>query len=90
MKATLTVAILSIAMNALSFIPILAWLSVPGFVLGITAWVMGRKLLSCNQQSMSRLIMILGIVGTFFGVATVIYNFVMGGMLYGALGLASL
>ncbi|MDL2237162.1 hypothetical protein LJC56_04935 [Christensenellaceae bacterium OttesenSCG-928-K19] len=81
--AILIVAILSLVLDTLTYIPVLNWFSLIGFAFGIAAWVMGRKMLQTNtSDKIARPAMILGIIGTFAGLTGIILSFVIGSVLY--------
>lgn len=88
--AVLIIAILSIIFDALAFIPALGFMGIAGFVLGVCAWVLGRKIYILDpSQKMARIAMFIGIIGTFFGLVSVLLSFIIGGLFGSFAGLYS-
>ncbi len=77
-------SLLSIAFSAITYIPAVNWLSIVGFVFGITAWVMGRKIWQTNPAvPLCKASMVLGIVGTFACLVGIVLSFVWGNLMSG-------
>ena len=80
----LIISIVALVLDAITYIPILNWLAIPGFTLGIMAWVMGRKInQTCPGTKYAKPSMILGIIGTFAGLVGILISFVLGTLLFG-------
>ncbi len=80
----LIVAIVSLALDALTYVPALNWFSLVGFTMGIIAWVIGRKVYQTQPGAKyAKLSMILGGIGTFAGLVGILTAFVLGTLLFG-------
>ena len=78
----LTIAIISLILDALACFSILSWFSIIGFVFGVTAWVIARKMrMTGTGSKFAAPGMALGIVGTFAGVVGILFSFVLGNIL---------
>lgn len=61
-----------------------SWFSIIGFCLGISIWVISRKIWQYDKKrAFIKGALILSIVGTFANLAGVVISFVLGGLLYG-------
>lgn len=87
--SVLIVAIASLALDALTYVPMLNWFSIVGFCFGITAWVMGRKIRKTFPgktdpgRKYAVPAMVMGVIGTFAGLIGILVSFVAGNLLFG-------
>ncbi len=82
--AVLIVAILSLPLAFLSYIPVVNWLCLMGFTLALAAWVLGRKIHQTDPGVRYALpAMVIGIVGTFANLVSILVAFVLGSLLLG-------
>jgi hypothetical protein len=82
--SVLLFSILSLLLSGLSYIRVLNWLCLVGFGFAMTGWVMGRKLIHCGVPgAYARPAMILGVIGTFLNLFTILISFVLGSLLVG-------
>lgn len=78
------VGIISLVLDALSFLPVLSWLSFPGFGLGLATWIWSVQMrTSWPAPRHPRAALVLGILGTLGGFAGIFLVFTLGSLLYG-------
>lgn len=85
----LVLALLSVVFAPISYIQAVNWLSIIGFVLGIAAWVLGRKIRQTDPAPKTARIcgvaMALGIIFTFVNLVGIVYSFVWGNLMSGGI-----
>lgn len=85
----LVLALFSAAFAPISYIQAVNWLSIVGFVFGIAAWVMARKIRqtdpSANTARICGIAMVIGIIFTFVNLVGIVYSFVWGNLMSGGM-----
>ncbi len=85
----LVLSLLSAAFAPISYIQAVNWLSIVGFVLGIAAWVLGRKIRQTDPDGKTARLcgaaMAIGIVFTFVNLVGIVYSFVWGNLMSGGI-----
>lgn len=82
--AMLIISIVSLACGVLTYVPALSWLSFLGLTAGAMAWAWGVQMRYAAPPSPYRkATCILGIVGTFLGLAGILLAFTLGSLFYG-------
>ncbi|MEF9863996.1 MAG: hypothetical protein RSA86_05385 [Christensenellaceae bacterium] len=78
------ISLVALACSLLTFLPTFGYLSILGFVLGITSWVVARKLHKSNRaDKLATSAMVIGIIATFTGLVGILFSFIIGGLLIG-------
>lgn len=82
----LVLACASVALAWLAFTPEISWVCIAGFVIGVSIWVLARKMIATGADCRyAKASMIIGGVGTFGNLAAIFFSFVLGSILYGGL-----
>lgn len=82
----LLVAVASLACGVLAYLPDLSWLSFLGLTCGAMAWAWGVQMRYAYPPGpYRRLTTVLGIIGTFEGLAAILIAFTLFALFYGGL-----
>ena len=80
----LILALCAAAMAALAWIPVLSFISIIGFALGVAVWVLARKMyLTGEKDGRLKAAVLVSAIATFANLAAIMLSFVLGSMLYG-------
>lgn len=80
----LILSLISLILSGLSYIRMMSWLSLIGFCLGITIWVISRKIHQYDSEyRFAKPAFIISVLGTISNLIAVVVSFVLGGLFFG-------
>ena len=77
-------SLISLILAPLSYIRMISWFSLIGFCLGISIWVISRKVYQYDRSNKAaKSAFIISIIGTIANFITIIVSFILGGLFFG-------